>query len=43
MATRLGEKIRKHKGRSGNVLHIVDLEKLPSKIKAKFIEKVYKL
>ena len=40
MATRMGAKIRKQKGGSNDVLHIVDLEKLPSEIKAKFIEKV---
>lgn len=40
MATRMGAKIRKQKGGSNDVLHIVDLEKLPSEIKAKFLEKV---
>lgn len=36
----MGAKIRKQKGGSNDVLHIVDLEKLPSEIKAKFLEKV---
>lgn len=40
IAKRMGEKIRKQKGGSNNVLHIVDLEKLPSEIKANFTQKV---
>ena len=40
IAKRIGEKIRKQKGRSNDVLHIVDLEKLPSEIKANFTQKV---
>jgi len=40
IAKRIGEKIRKQKGGSNDVLHIVDLEKLPSEIKANFTQKV---
>ena len=40
IAKQIGEKIRKQKGGSNDVLHIVDLEKLPSEIKANFTQKV---
>ena len=40
IAKRIGEKIRKQKGGSNDVLHIVDLEKLPPEIKANFTQKV---
>jgi hypothetical protein len=40
MAKKMGEKITKQKGGSNDVLHIVDLEKLPSEMKANFTQKV---
>ena len=36
----MGEKIRKQKGGSDNVLHIVNLEEIPFELKKKIINKI---
>ena len=40
MAKRIGEKITKQKGGSDKVLHIVDLEQIPSEIKENITKKI---
>ena len=40
MATRIGEKITKQKGGSDKVLHIVDLEQIPSEVKENITKKI---
>ena len=40
MAKRIGEKITKQKGGSDKVLHIVDLEQIPSEVKESITKKV---
>jgi hypothetical protein len=40
MAKRIGEKIRQQKGGSNKVLHIVDLEQIPSEVKEDFTKKI---
>ena len=40
MAKRIGEKIRKQKGGSDEVLHIVDLDQIPSEVKENITKKI---